>query len=156
MSIYHLFFEQKLPQPVDAVWNFMANPRNLPLITPPDLGLEITSRDLPEKIHPGLIISYTVKPLFGIKTIWLTEIKHLKEQEYFVDEQRAGPYKLWHHLHKLTQYKDYVLMSDTVTYKPPYGYLGNAVNSLFIKKRLKEIFEFRRETLEEKFGKMKK
>ena len=118
------------------------------------MAMKIISSDLPEKIHPGLIISYTIKPMLGMKMLWLTEIKHLKEQEYFVDEQRAGPYKLWHHLHKLTPHDDYVLMSDVVTYKPPYGLLGNIANSIFIRSKLKHIFEYRREILEKKFGKV--
>ncbi len=154
MAIYNLFFEQKIPQPVEVVWDFIADPRNLRLITPPDMHMEIISQNLPSVIHPGLIISYTLRPLFGIKTLWLTEIKHLKEQEYFVDEQRAGPYKLWHHLHKLTPFEDHVLMSDVVTYQPPYGVFGSLVNTFFIRKRLSHIFEYRRDTLERKFGKM--
>ena len=154
MAIYHLFFEQKIPQSLDTVWSFISDPRNLKLITPPDMAMEITSSHLPERIHPGLIISYTIKPLLGMKMLWLTEIKHLKEKEYFVDEQRAGPYKLWHHLHKLTPFDGYVLMSDVVTYRPPYGFIGSIANSLFIRNRLKDIFEFRRETLEKKFGKV--
>ena len=154
MSFYHIYFEQKIPQSLDVVWDFIANPKNLALITPPSMGLDITSKDLPEKIYTGMIISYIIKPLFGLKMLWLTEIKHLKEREYFVDEQRAGPYKLWHHQHKLTQFDGYVLMSDIVTYKPPYGLLGTIANSLVIRNKLDEIFRFRKEALEKKFGKI--
>lgn len=153
MAIYHLFFEQKIPQSLDTVWDFITDPHNLKLITPPDMGMEILSKELPERIHPGLIISYSIKPVLGMKMLWLTEIKHLKEKEYFVDEQRAGPYKMWHHLHKLTPYENYVLMSDVVTYRPPYGYIGNIANSVFIRNKLKHIFEYRSAILEKKFGK---
>lgn len=154
MAIYNLFFEQKIPQPVEVIWDFIADPRNLRLITPPDLHMEIISKNLPPVIHPGLIISYTIRPVWGINTLWLTEVKHLKENEYFVDEQRAGPYKLWHHLHKLTPCDGYVLMSDVVTYQPPYGFLGSIANAAFIRNKLGHIFEYRRETLERKFGKV--
>ena len=153
MAIYHLFFEQKIPQSLDTLWDFISDPLNLKLITPPDLAMEILSHDLPSHIHPGLIISYSIKPLAGIKMLWLTEIKHLKEKEYFVDEQRAGPYKMWHHLHKLTPFDNYVLMSDVVTYRPPYGFIGSIANSIFIRNKLKDIFEYRRAVLEKKFGK---
>lgn len=154
MAIYHLFFEQKIPQSLDTVWDFISDPHNLKLITPPDMAMEILSKDLPERIHPGLIISYSIKPLLGMKMLWLTEIKHLKEKEYFVDEQRAGPYKLWHHLHKLTPFEDHVLMSDVVTYRPPFGFVGNIANSVFIRNKLKYIFEYRRDILGKKFGKV--
>ncbi len=153
MAIYHLFFEQKIPQSLDTLWDFISDPLNLKLITPPDLAMEILSHNLPPQIHPGLIISYSIKPLAGIKMLWLTEIKHLKEKEYFVDEQRAGPYKMWHHLHKLTPFDNYVLMSDVVTYRPPYGFIGSIANSIFIRNKLKDIFEYRRAVLEKKFGK---
>lgn len=153
MAIYHLFFEQKIPQSLDTLWDFISDPMNLKLITPPDLAMEILSHNLPPQIHPGLIISYSIKPLAGIKMLWLTEIKHLKEKEYFVDEQRAGPYKMWHHLHKLTRFDNYVLMSDVVTYRPPYGFIGSMANSMFIRNKLKDIFEYRRAVLEKKFGK---
>jgi ligand-binding SRPBCC domain-containing protein len=152
MAVYHLFSEQKIPQQIDVVWDFISNPHNLRSITPPSMGFEITTKELEDKIYSGMIISYTLKPLLGIKTLWLTEITHVREREYFVDEQRVGPYKLWHHQHKLTDMGDHVMMSDMITYKPPMGMIGSLANTLMIKKRLHGIFEYRRKMLENKFG----
>lgn len=102
-----------------------------------------------------MIIGYKVSPVLGIKTTWITEITHVKEQEYFVDEQRVGPYKVWHHQHMLEPTKNGVLMKDIVSYQPPFGLLGTIANKLIIRKKLKEIFEYRRKALEERFGKSK-
>jgi ligand-binding SRPBCC domain-containing protein len=117
------------------------------------MGFDIISKNLPEKMYPGMIISYKVSPVFGIKTTWVTEITQVKEQEYFLDEQRVGPYSMWHHEHKIEAIPGGVLMTDIVSYKPPYGMLGSIANALLIKKKLKEIFDFRTVAVEQIFGK---
>jgi ligand-binding SRPBCC domain-containing protein len=117
------------------------------------MGFHITSKLLSEKMYPGMIISYEVSPVLGIKMTWVTEITHIKEKEYFVDEQRVGPYSMWHHEHKIEQIEGGVLMTDIISYKPPFGILGSIANSLVIKKQLKEIFDFRVEAVEKMFGK---
>ena len=100
-----------------------------------------------------MIIAYHVRPLLGIKTTWVTEITHVTELKYFVDEQRFGPYTMWHHQHLLEPVEGGVLMTDIIDYQPPLGILGAIANQLTIRKKLKEIFAFRKIKLEEYFGK---
>ena len=152
MAVFQFYKEQKIPADVEAVWDFISSPRNLKKITPDHMGFDITSEQLPDKIYPGMIISYTVSPLFGLKMNWVTEISHVLEGQYFVDEQRSGPYKIWHHEHRLQAIKEGVLMMDLVTYKPPMGFLGALANRFLISRKLEEIFEYRRKTLIEIFG----
>ena len=154
MGFYQIKTKQKIPASIDEVWDFISKPANLKKITPKYMGFDITSQNGDEEMHPGMIISYKVSPVFGIKMTWVTEITHVKEKEYFVDEQRVGPYSMWHHEHKIEEIEGGVLMSDIVSYKPPMGILGSIANSLLIKKQLKEIFDFRQKAVEEMFGKM--
>ena len=116
------------------------------------MGFEVTTENLPEKIYPGMIISYKVSPLLGIKMTWVTEISQVNELEFFIDEQRIGPYKLWHHQHHISAIEGGVLMRDIVNYVLPFGFMGRIANTLFIQNQLKEIFEFRRKKLEEIYG----
>lgn len=152
MGIYQLYQEQKLKASRTEIWDFISSPGNLKKITPPYMGFDITSGNLPEKMYPGMIISYKVSPLFNFKMNWVTEITQVREKEYFVDEQRVGPYKLWHHQHHIYSIAEGVLMTDLVTYSPPFGFLGSLANHILIKKQLNEIFEFRREALKRLFG----
>jgi len=134
------------------VWDFISSPANLKKITPSYMGFDITSGDLPEKMYPGMIISYRVKPLFGIRMNWVTEITHVSEGRYFVDEQRSGPYAMWHHAHFIEPVDGGVLMKDIVSYRPPFGFLGVIANRMLIRRQLKEIFDYRFAALEKKFG----
>lgn len=152
MAFYQFYREQKINASLEEIWDFISSPKNLKLITPEYMGFDITSKNLPEKMYQGMIISYKVSPLFGIKTNWVTEITHLKELEFFVDEQRIGPYSLWHHQHHIEQIKNGVLMKDIVTYQPPFGFLGAVANSLIIRKKLEEIFAFRKKAVELRYG----
>ena len=152
MAIYQFYREQKISAEVEAVWDFISSPGNLKHITPPYMGFDITSENLPEKVYPGMIIMYKVTPVFRIKMKWVTEITHVVDKQYFVDEQRVGPYKIWHHQHRIHPVEDGVLMTDLVTYKPPLGFIGGLANRVLIKKKLDEIFEFRRKKLIQIFG----
>lgn len=154
MAFYQLEQTQKIPASIDAVWDFISSPMNLKEITPDYLGFEVTSNNNENKMYPGMIITYKVSPLFGIKLSWMTEITHVKDKEYFVDEQRVGPYSLWHHQHKIVAIEGGVLMTDIVTYQPPFGFLGAIANTLIIKNKLKEIFDYRTVAVEKRFGKM--
>lgn len=154
MGFYQLHKTQKIPATIDQIWEFISSPANLKKITPEYMGFNITSKLLSEKMYPGMIISYKVSPVLGIKMTWVTEITHVKEKEYFVDEQRVGPYSIWHHEHKIEPIEGGVLMTDIVSYKPPFGILGSFANSILIKKQLKEIFDFRVTAVEKMFGKM--
>ena len=103
-------------------------------------------------MYPGQIIQYTVSPFAGLNTRWVTEITHVKEGVYFVDEQRFGPYALWHHKHFIKETDTGVLMEDIIDYKLPFGFLGRWAHSLFVKKQLNSIFEYREKKLVELFG----
>jgi ligand-binding SRPBCC domain-containing protein len=152
MAFYQFTRTQKLPASINEVWNFIASPGNLKDITPPNMGFIITSNNGSEKMYPGMIITYKVSPLPGIRVNWVTEITHVKEHEYFIDEQRVGPYAMWHHQHRIEPVDGGVLMTDIVSYKPPLGFIGALVNSVIIRKRLQEIFNYRTVALEEKYG----
>ncbi len=154
LSMYVLETTQKIPASLDAVWDFMSSPANLKHITPEYMGFEVLTPNLPEKMYPGMMIAYHVTPVLGIKMKWVTEITHVSDHHYFVDEQRHGPYKIWHHEHHLESIPGGVLMRDRVSYLPPFGFLGDLAQSLFIKGQLKEIFDFRTRKVEERFGKM--
>lgn len=151
MGFYQFKRTQNIDRPIEEVWDFISDPSNLKKITPEYMGFDITSEDVPSRMYEGMIISYKVSPLFGIKTTWVTEITHLKDKHYFVDEQRVGPYKLWHHQHILESVHGGTLMTDIVSYQPPLGFLGNIANSLIIKRKLQEIFNFRTHALDKIF-----
>jgi len=153
MATYQLKAVQKIPATQEEVWDFISSPANLKEITPAYMGFDITSEDLEDKMYPGMMISYRVSPLLGLKMTWVTEITQVREESYFVDEQRVGPYALWHHEHFLEPMPGGVLMKDIVTYSPPFGFLGAIAKRLFIGKKLNEIFDYRVEALEKKFGK---
>ncbi len=152
MAFYQIIKTQKVPATLQQVWDFISSPINLKEITPSYMGFVVTSSNGNEKMYPGMIISYKVKPLLGLSLNWLTEITQVKEHAYFIDEQRAGPYAMWHHQHKIEAIEGGVLMTDIVTYKPPMGILGVIANKLFIKKQLQEIFDYRTTAMEKKFG----
>lgn len=151
MAFYQFYREQILNTSIDELWDFISSPQNLKKITPNYMGFDIRTNDLPDKIYEGMIISYIVRPVLGIKTNWVTEITHIKEKVYFVDEQRVGPYSLWHHQHIISQQGDQVLMKDIVSYKPPLGFLGCVANKFLIKSKLNEIFDHRTQILKKIF-----
>ncbi len=152
MAFYQLHTTQKLPATIQEVWDFISSPANLKEITPPHMGFIVTSNTGSQKMYPGMIITYKVSPLLGIKLDWMTEITHVRDFEYFVDEQRIGPYSIWHHQHKIEPIEGGVLMTDIVTYEPPFGILGAIANTLIIKSQLKQIFDYRTIALEKRFG----
>ena len=152
MAFFQLKKEQVVRASLNEVWDFISSPANLKEITPDHMGFDITSGGIPEKMYPGMIISYKVSPMLGIKLNWVTEITHVVHQNFFVDEQRIGPYKLWHHQHILEEKENGILMKDIVTYAPPFGVLGTMANQLFIKKQLEEIFDYRKKAVDRIFG----
>lgn len=137
---------------MDDVWDFISNPNNLKEITPPSLDFQVVSGGDESRMYAGMIITYVVKPVLGIPVKWITEITHVRDKEYFVDEQRLGPYKLWHHQHKIQPIENGVLMTDIVTYIPRFYFLGRIANRLFIKRKLREIFQYRTVAVEKRFG----
>ncbi|WP_178984123.1 SRPBCC family protein [Winogradskyella helgolandensis] len=152
MKIYTLHKKQKLPISVEQAWEFLSSPANLKTITPDYMGFHILSgADRP--MFSGQIIQYIVTPVLGIKTKWVTEITHVKDHEYFVDEQRFGPYALWHHKHFIKEIAGGVEMEDIIDYKVPMGILGQLAHPFIVKPKLEEIFNYRTQKLEELFGK---
>ncbi|GEQ86019.1 hypothetical protein ULMS_15270 [Patiriisocius marinistellae] len=151
MKIYTLHAKQRVPITMQKAWDFLSNPKNLKTITPDYMGFEILS-GADRAMYPGQIIQYIVTPVLGIKTKWVTEITHVKDLEYFVDEQRFGPYSLWHHKHFIKEIEGGVEMEDIVDYKVPMGFLGQLAHPFLVKPKLDEIFEYRRKKLIELFG----
>lgn len=155
MHFYNIKSSQHLPISLEEAWAFFSSPNNLQKITPPDMSFVITSgRKDGESMYAGQIITYTLKPLLGIKVKWMTEITHVKDGEYFIDEQRFGPYKLWHHRHSFRRTPaNTVEMHDEVNYVLPFGFLGTIAHALFVRKRIEDIFKYRTRVIEELFGK---
>lgn len=151
MKLYQLHAKQAFPISKKEAWEFLSNPKNLKVITPEHMGFHILSgADRP--MFQGQIIQYIVRPFMGYSTTWVTEITHVKDGEYFVDEQRFGPYSLWHHKHFLTEVENGVIMEDRIDYKIPFGFLGQWIQAILIKKQLKTIFKYREAKLFELFG----
>jgi len=151
--LHELRTTQFIKSDIETVWNFMSSPANLAVITPSFMGFEIIGdkKDY-GRMYPGQIIQYWVSPVAGIKMHWVTEITHVVEKEYFVDEQRMGPYSFWHHKHFLRETNGGIEMTDIVHYKAPLGFLGEIANALLIRKKLKTIFDYRYRKIEEIFN----
>lgn len=154
MSSYSLETTQKLPISLDEAWAYFSSPENLKEITPAYMDFKVLSNSGSRKMYAGQIITYTVKPVLGIPLFWMTEITHIADHHYFIDEQRFGPYALWHHAHFFKEIDGGVEMRDLVNYKLPLGFLGQIAHFLFVNKQLKGIFDYRRKVLEDKFGKL--
>lgn len=150
MRLYSLRRVQLLPVQMVTAWEFFSSPANLPLITPPNLAFEVTS-PLPERMYPGMVITYRVSPFPGVKVPWVTEITHMTEPNYFVDEQRLGPYRFWHHQHHFRELSEGVEVTDLVHYALPLDPLSRPMHFL-VERRLDEIFNYRRRALTEQFG----
>jgi ligand-binding SRPBCC domain-containing protein len=148
--MHYLETRQFIPTGIQEAWAFFSNPDNLSRITPPGMGFKIISRS-GEAMYPGMIISYKVKPLLGIPLIWVTEITHVKDKSYFVDEQRIGPYRLWHHQHHFKETSGGIEMLDRVDYALPLGFIGRLANSLFVRRKLEQIFRYREQQVREIF-----
>jgi len=150
---YVLKTEQAIPISLEQAWDFFSSPLNLAKITPDDMKFVVTSDYKPgTKMYEGMIITYKISPLLGIKMNWMTEITHVKEGEYFVDEQRFGPYALWHHEHHFKAIKGGVLMSDILYYAIPLGPIGRLTNAIYVGKQIEKIFAYREKAIIELFG----
>jgi ligand-binding SRPBCC domain-containing protein len=153
-KVYSLKSIQRIPIPLAQAWDFFSKPDNLKEITPGNMGFVIISEHHGGQMYAGQVIEYKVRPLLGIPLYWMTEITHVQDQQFFVDEQRFGPYSLWHHQHHFKAIPGGVEMTDIVHYKLPLWFLGDIANALFVKKQLQGIFDYRFKKVEELFGKM--
>jgi len=151
MPAYHLRYTQILPISIDEAWHFFSNPGNLCRITPQWLCFDIRYQDSDE-MYPGMIIEYIIKAVAGIPMHWVTEITHVNKPVYFVDEQRLGPYRMWHHQHLFKQTRQGTEMTDLVHYSIYLDFLTRPVHHFMIRPRLEKIFSFRKETLEKIFS----
>ncbi len=152
-KVYSFKRVQQIPVDINTAWNFFSMADNLDKITPASLGFKIISANSSSlHIFAGQLIEYRVKPLFGIAVYWMTEITHVKEKEYFIDEQKVGPYILWNHQHHFKPIANGVEMIDIVHYKIPFWFIGDVANGLIVTKKLKKIFDFRFKVIEEMFG----
>ena len=149
--IHRLYREQAIPAPLEKIWEYFCDPKNLNAITPPDMNFEILSGG-GIRMYEGQLIEYRVEFFRGLRSRWLTEIAHVRECEYFVDEQRMGPYRFWYHEHDFRKISSGTLMKDRFTYAAPMGFLGDMLNRVWIAERLKSIFDYRRKKIIELFG----
>jgi ligand-binding SRPBCC domain-containing protein len=151
MKIHTLERTQRVPIGIEEAWAFFSDPRNLPRITPPHMGFEITS-PLPPRMHAGMIITYRVRPVLGIPVTWVTEISHVEEGRYFVDEQRFGPYRFWHHQHHFREIEGGTEMRDLINYALPFDPAARLAQRWMVAPQLQQIFDFRHRMLEALFG----
>lgn len=151
--VYSIKTVQKIPITLEEAWDFFSQPANLKDITPNNLGFNIISKHHGTRMYAGQIIEYTVSPVLGIPLYWMTEITHVVDKQFFVDEQRFGPYVMWHHQHHFKVIDGGVEMTDIVHYKLPLWILGTIAHGLFAKNQLKHIFEYRFTAVEQCFGK---
>lgn len=148
---YQLKKVQQLNTDLETAWEFFSSPHNLSKITPKDMNFRVLTDTGDNSIYEGMIIDYKVSPLFGISMNWQTEIIKVEPLKYFIDFQNKGPYKLWHHLHEFEENENGVLMTDTVDYELPFGFIGDIAHNIIVKNKLEKIFAFRKSYLEEKF-----
>ena len=153
MAAHSIKTVQKIPISLERAWDFFSNPANLQAITPDNMGFKVISKHHGDTMYAGQIIEYTVRPVLGIPLYWMTEITQVKDREYFIDEQRFGPYSLWHHQYHFKSIDGGVEMMDIVHYKNALGILGKLANVLFVRNQLKGIFDYRFKKVEELFGK---
>lgn len=150
-AIHRLERTQLIPISLEKAWDFFSRPQNLEQITPTYMRFNITSPPV-EHMYAGEVITYIIRPVLGIPLRWMTEITHVQEGRYFVDEQKKGPYGLWHHQHHFEEMPGGVKMTDIVHYQLPMGFLGTIAEKLFVARQLEDIFTFRRKAVTDLFG----
>jgi len=151
MQVKQKIWKQFIPRPLDEVWHFFSRPENLNTLTPDDMSFEILSDIKDTQMYEGMIVLYKISPLAGIKMDWVTEITYIKDRQYFIDEQRFGPYALWHHEHHFEEQAGGVLMTDLLHYKVPYGIIGTIADAIFVNDKIEQIFAFRKKAIEKRF-----
>lgn len=152
MKTFYYHTEQFLPIDIHTAWNFFSSAINLAVITPPELDFKILTDLDNTEVYEGMLIEYQLKPLFGIPVHWQTEIFQINKPVKFTDRQLKGPYKTWEHTHIFIQRDDGVLMEDRVKYKLPFGLIGQIAHFLFIKRKVENIFIYRKEILKKIFN----
>ena len=151
MKIYTLHKKQRLPISKKEAWNFLSDPKNLSVITPPEMKMTIIA-GAERPMYAGQLLEYSVSPLPGFKTKWVSEITQFVDGDYFVDIQLYGPYALWHHKHFINEIKGGVELEDLIHYKVPLGWLGQLAHPILVRPKLEAIFDYRKQQLEQQFG----
>lgn len=154
--VHRLYREQQLNCDIETAWNFFSSANNLAVITPKDMNFTVLTKLENDEIYKGMLIDYTVSPILKIPMKWQTQITQVDFQKSFTDFQQKGPYKLWNHYHEFIPNENGVLIKDTVSYELPMGFLGEIAHKLFVKSKLKNIFDFRHEVLEVMFNNKRK
>lgn len=152
MKVKRKSWQQLIPRPMEEVWAFFSRPENLNAITPASMSFEILSDIQEIEMYQGMIIQYKISPFLGIKMDWVTEITHIVEGQYFIDEQRFGPYALWHHQHHFEAVDGGVQMEDILHYKVPYGPIGTIADALLVDQQIESIFQYRYGAIEKLFA----
>jgi ligand-binding SRPBCC domain-containing protein len=147
MKLHRIHRRQVIPISLTEAWTFFSNPENLSKITPPWLNLTVVS-NIPSSMHSGMIISYRITPMVRVPTLWISEITHVNIPIYFVDEQRLGPFRFWHHQHLFKEVGRNVEIQDIVHYAMPLGTIGELVHAISVRKKVEAIFYFRQKALE--------
>ena len=146
----HTFYrEQQLNTDIETAWSFFSSAKNLSKITPKNMNFRVLSKFKDDHIFKGMIINYTVSPLLRIPLKWRTKITQVEELKSFTDFQKNGPYKLWNHHHEFVENENGVLMKDTVEYELPFGFIGDFLHQILVKKKIKDIFDYRYQWIDE-------
>lgn len=152
MQVKQKIWKQFIPRSLDKVWLFFSRPENLNALTPENMSFEILSDIKDTEMYEGMMVMYKISPFLGIKMDWVTEITYIKDQHYFIDEQRFGPYALWHHEHHFEEQEGGVLMTDMLHYKVPYGIIGTIADAVLVNNKIEQIFAFRKKAIEQLFS----
>ncbi len=152
MAVQFLKAVQRMPVSMATAWSFFSSPDNLHLIADSEMGFTVLSREHGNRIYAGQVLEYRVRPIWGIPLYWMTEITHVQQGLFFVDEQRFGPFRMWHHQHHFREIEGGVEMTDLVHYKNPLGKIGNLADALFVRKKVQAIFRFRYQRVIELLG----
>ena len=147
-----LEFTSIVPRSLEETWDFFSRPENLEKLTPEDVSFNILSPVEGVKMYEGMIIQYTIAPLLNIPMNWVTEITHIKDKEYFIDEQRFGPYAFWHHQHHFKAVDGGTEMKDILHYKVPIPIIGDIADAILVDKQVEQIFSYRTKVIKELFG----
>jgi len=151
MRIYSIQRQTLLHATRESVWKYFSDTGNLNELTPSDMSFEVLDASPENKMYAGMIINYRIRPVLNIPVRWTTEITHCLKGNYFVDEQRFGPYSFWHHQHSFEDHPDGILMRDIVHYALPFGIVGRFIHMIYVKRRLASIFDFREKKIKDVF-----
>jgi len=151
MALYRFEHTQIIPLTLEDSWRFFTNPRNLSELTPAAMNFRHRFEPDAERVYPGMILAYSLTPMAGIPVNWVTEITHVEPLVRFIDEQKSGPFSMWHHIHEFSEVPEGTKIHDTLYYSLPFSFLGQFAHSLFVKNQIENIFRYRSKRMKEIF-----